>query len=182
MATRGLTARRVTAFLDNVAALASTLPTEDQKAEVERELDTIIGFLTNVREALAKVPTRVEGEGLEQSLKVLRHFVEVAEADPLISKTLGLQGKASRSRMVRGSPRVAVDVKAAVDELRSLSPEEVRRTLEGRMAKCTLMDLREIAAELGVRARSKASRAIMVDHIVKRLENQAGYEYLREHA
>ena len=182
MATTKLTAKRVNTFLQHLGALVDSLPTREQKEQIERELDSVICFLTDFKVRLTTLPTCEEETGLQESIKVLRHFVAVAEADPLISKTLGLRPKQSRVRSGTARPKIRPDVSAIADELKGASPEEIRIALSQRAGGCTVADLRQIAAAMGVRVQSKTSRSAIVDQIVKRAENEAGYDYLREHA
>ncbi len=182
MAATRLTARRINTFLQNLEALVKSLPTQEQKKEIERELDSVIAFLADFKARLTELPTREDEARLEESLKVLRHFIEVAEADPLISRTLALKPRSSRARSNASRPKTKPDVSAIIDELKSSSPGEIRSTLNRRTDRCTVADLRKIAASMGVRVRSKTPRSAIVDQIVKRAENEAGYDYLREHA
>ena len=177
-----LTAKRINTFLQHLGSLVNSLPTREQKDEIERELDTVISFLTDFKARLTGLPMREDEASLEQSLKVLRHFVAVAEADPLISRTLGLNTKPSRTRSGTARPRTRPDISAMVDQLKASSPEEIRETLSQKASGCTVPDLKQIAASMGVRVRSKTPRWEIVDQIVKRAENEAGYDYLREHA
>lgn len=177
-----LTAKRITNFLQHLTALVDALPTHEQKKEIERELDAVIAFLGKFKARLRDLPTREEEARLEESLKVLRHFIAVAEADPLISRTLGLSPKQSRTRSGSSRPRTPPDHSAIVDKLKGLPPGEMRTVLDQRTADCTVTDLKQIATLMGVRVRSKTPRSAIVDQIVKQAENQAGYDYLREHA
>ena len=124
-----LTAKRINTFLQHLGSLVNSLPTREQKDEIERELDTVISFLTDFKARLTGLPTREDEASLEQSLKVLRHFVAVAEADPLISRTLGLNTKPSRTRSGTARPRTSPDISAMVDQLKASSPEEIREAL-----------------------------------------------------
>ena len=177
-----LTARRITTFLQHLGALVDALPTREQKEALQHELATVIAFLADFKARLAELPTREDEAGLEQSLKVLRHFVAVAEADPLISKTLGLTPKQSRARSSSKRPRTPPDHSAIVNQLKGLSPEDMRTALTQQANGWTIADLKQIASLMGLRVRSKSTRSTIVDQIVKRAENQAGYHYLRDHA
>ena len=182
MAQPKLTAKRINTFLQHLGVLVNSLPTDDQKQEIQRELDAVIAFLADFRTRLANLPTREEEAQLEQSLEVLRHFVAVAEADPLISKTLGLTPKLSRAPSGSKRPRTAPDHSTIVEQLKGLSPHEMRTALGQRTNGWTVADLKQIASMMGVHVRSKTPRSAIVDQIVRRAENQAGYDYLREHA
>ena len=177
-----LTAKRITIFLQNLGALVDALPTREQKEELERELTAVISFLGEFKARLTELPTREEEARLAESLKVLRHFVAVAEADPLISKTLGLTPRRSRARTGSKRPRTPPDHSAIVDQLKGMSPDEMRTALNQRANGWTVTDLKQVASLMGVRVRSKTTRSAIVEQIVKRAENQAGYDYLREHA
>ena len=177
-----LTAKRITTFLQNLGALVDALPTRERKEELERELAAVIAFLEEIKARLTELPAREEEAGLEESLKVIRHYVTVAEADPLISRTLGLTPKQSRARAGSKRPRTPPDHSAIAKRLNGLSPDEMRTALNQKSNGWTVADLKQIASLMGVRVRSKTPRTSIVDQIVKRAENQAGYAYLREHA
>lgn len=177
-----LTAKRINTFLQHLEVLANSLPTREQKKEVEHELDSVITFLADFKARLTDLPTREEEARLEESLKVLRHFVMIAEADPFISKTLGLKPKRQRSRSGATRSNLRTDPSVIVKKLKGLSPEEVRGVLNQRENRCTVADLKQIAESMGVRIRGKTSRSVIIDQIVKRVENAAGYDYLRKNA
>jgi len=177
-----LTAKRITTFLHHLGALVESLPTREQKELLQREIAAIIAFLEDLRAQLAELPIREDEAGLEQSLKVLRNFIAVAEADPLMARTLGLTPKQPKARSGSKRPRTPPDHSAIVDQLKGLSPDEMYAILTQRADGCTVAALKQVALLRGLRVESKASRSAIVDQIVKRAENQAGYQYLREHA
>ena len=182
MAEPRLTAKRITSFLQQLESLVDSLPTQERKEEIERELECVIGFLNDFKARLTALPTTEDEARLQESLRVLRHFVAVAEADPLISKTLGLHPKAQRLRSSTGRPQERPDVTTMVDELKGAPPAEVRQVLTRKENGCTVADLKQIAAAMGVRVPSKATRTAIVDQIVNRTEKEAGYALLRAHA
>ena len=177
-----LTAKRVTAFLQHLTSLVEVLPTQQQKVELQHELNAIIAFLRDFKERLAELPTREDEEGLKQSLEVLRHFVTIAESDPVICRTLGLTPRRTKSSSSVNRRKIPLDHKVIVEELNKLSADDIRTMLTDRTKGWTVADLKQIAGLMGLRVRSRATRATIVDLIVKRTENQEGYEYLRRHA
>lgn len=182
MSERKLTAKRFTTFLQHLGALVESLPTQEEKQVLQRELAAVIAFLQDFKARLANLPAREDEAGLQESLQVLRHFVAVAEADPLISKTLGLAQKQSRPRSGSTRPKTPLDHSAIVEQLKDLSPDDMRAALTERSSGWTVADLKQVAGLMGLRVRSKTPRSGIVDQIVKRAENKAGYEYLRKHA
>lgn len=176
-----LTTKRVDSFLARLSELAASLPSPKQKAEIDRDLDAIIEFLLDFKRRLKSVPTTDETAGLEASLDTLRHFVQIADADPLLSRALGLESRETRRRQGKVGESVDRDIKPMVAELTSLSPEDLSKRLQDTQAYSSTA-LKEVAAELGIRVTSKESRALIVEKIVKRAGNLAGYRYLREHA
>ena len=181
METAKLTTKRVDAFLGRLSELVVALPSAERKAEIDHELDALIDFLLDVKKRLSHVPTSDDAAGLEASFNTLRHFIQIAEADPLISKALGLQERKTRQRPNRPHKHADLDITQEIAELRLLSPDEMRQTFEDKH-KYTVATLRRIGAEFGIRVRSNATRALISEQIVKRAGNLAGYEYLRDHA
>lgn len=181
MSTPRLTAKRVDTFLNGVAELAKTLPSAERKAEIDRELDAVISFLLDFKRRLNSMPTADDAAELEQSIGTLRHFVQVADSDPLISKALGLPQKAPRKGTKKTRREPEADIERAVLQLKSLPPDRLRKALiDGN--EYTVATLRRLAAELNVRVTVGTTRQQLVEQIVKRIENLAGYEYLRGRA
>ena len=141
---RKLTAKRVEAFLGRLEELVSALPSAENKAEMDRELDAVIGFLLDFKRRLNSVPTAEDAAGLEESIGTLRHYVRIAEADPLISKILGLQEQAKPRTAKKHRKHGEFDANQAVSELKSLTPDEMRRAMEDK-TKFTIAVLRRIA-------------------------------------
>lgn len=182
MAETPLTAKRVDTFLKHLAALADSLPTKDQIDEVERELDRVMAFLADFKARLITLPTREDEASLQESLKVLRQFILIAEADPLISKTLGLQPKQAKARSRPARTKTRPDVATIIDDLRGSPTNEIRTSFSERVNGCTVADLKQIAASIGLRVGSKTTKSAIIEQIAKQAENEAGYAYLREHA
>ena len=177
-----LTARRVEVFLTRLSELASALPSAERKEEIDRDLDIIVEFLLDFKKRLHSVPAFEDMQGLEESIKTLQHFVRVAEGDVVLSKALGLkQAGKPRSRTHSGSDLANVNVEKEVERIKSLSPEEIKLQLSDK-TKYGAATLRSISAELGIRVGSNVSRELIIEKIVKRIGNLAGYDYLRTHA
>ena len=181
MSTPRLTTKRVDAFLNGVAELAKTFPTPERKAELDRDLDVVISFLLDFKRRLSSMPTADDAAELEHSISTLRHFVQIADSDPLISKALGLPQKAPRKSARRSRTEPDTDVDRVVLRLKALPPEELRRALDDGND-YTVATLRQLAAELNVRVTTGTTRQQLVEKIVKKIENLAGYEYLRDRA
>lgn len=177
-----LTARRVENFLSKLSELADALPSAERKAEIDRDLDAIVGFLLDFKKRLNSVPAFEDMQGLEESVKTLKHFVRVAEGDPVISKALGL--KQTEKRRPKSESEVSskrVNIKEEIDQIKSLSPEEIKSHLaDGE--KYSSVTLRDISSELGIRVGSKTNREIIIENIAKRIGNLAGYDFLRTNA
>ena len=177
-----LTAKRVEAFLSRLSELANALPSAERKEEIERDLDTIVEFLLDFKKRLHSVPAFEDMQGLEESIKTLQHFVRVAEGDVVLSRALGLKqpGK-PRSKTHSGNDLANVNMEKEVDLIKSLSPEEIKLQLSDK-TKYSASTLRSISVELGIRVGSNVNREIIIEKIVKRIGNLAGYDYLRTHA
>ena len=177
-----LTAKRVNTFLQQLAALADSLPSKDQIGEIERELDRVIAFLGDFKARLIELPTREDEASLQESLKILRHFVVIAEADPIISRTLGLQPKQAKARSRPTRTNTRPDLATIIDDLKGSPKNDISTSFSERVNGCTVADLKQIAASMGLRVGSKATRSAIIDQIARQAENEAGYAYLREHA
>ena len=149
---------------------------------MDADLVSLIEFLQNFRSRLNSLPTDEGAAEIASTIETVKDFVRVAEADPTMCRVLGLSERPRPNGMPRrkasaGGP----DAAKALDELRKLSSDEVERALSDR-ASYNVQTLRAIAAQLGLRIQSKATRLSIVEKITKTLANRRGYHYLREGA
>ena len=176
------TGRKLDRFLTDLSALVEALPSPEAKARMDADLVSLIEFLQNFRSRLNSLPTDEGAAEIASTIETVKDFVRVAEADPTMCRVLGLSERPRPNGMPRRQARAGnLDAGKALDELRKLSSDEVERTLSDR-ASYNVQTLRAIAAQLGLRIQSKATRLSIVEKITKTLANRRGYQYLREGA
>ena len=174
------TGRNLDRFLSNLSALVESLPSPDAKAQMDRELQSLIQFLQDFRIKLKSLPTCEDADQVALTVEAVKDCIRMAEADPAISHVLGLSSQSGFGGRSKRRPATAGDREAsrkAAEELRKMPPLDVERLLAKR-GKYNVPALRQIGAELGLRIPSKATRMSIVDKITKSIANGQGYEYL----
>ena len=174
------TGRKLDRFLSDLSALVDTLPSPDVKAQMDRELASLIEFLQDFRDRLKSLPTDQDADGVASTIETVRDCVRIAEADPVMSRILGLSPEAHTTRKpVKGvtTERDREAAKSIARELKDMPPGEVEQMLSDR-TKYNVLTLRRIGGELGIRLSSKSTRLVMIDRISKALANRWGYDYL----
>lgn len=176
-----LTSKKIESFLSKLSELVDTLPSQETKSQIDQDLDVLIKFLQDFRGRLKSVPTVEDTDGIVSTIETLKDYVRVAESDPVMSVILGFRsdkGSSKKSSQNSLTEMECREAKIIAQELRGLSEKEV----EDRLAdpkKHTVAMLRQIAGELGLRISSKASKKVIVETIIKTIENERGYRILR---
>ena len=174
------TGRKLDRFLIDLSALVDTLPTQEVKLRMDRELASLIEFLQDFRNRLNSLPANEDADGIAPAIEAIRDYIRIAEADPVMSRILGLSsGSHERKKSVKGitTERDREAARSAAKELESMPPEEVDRALMDK-DKYSVSMLRQVGGELGLRLPSKSTRLAMIDKISRALANRWGYEYL----
>ena len=167
---KNLTGKKIETFLSKLADMTESLPTREMKEKTNQELDALITFFLDFQERMKNVPTIEETKEISSTVEKLITLVKVAESDPFLSRTLGLStqktsGQPKRQPLTDAERSIA---KELASELKELSPQEMNRRLEDKNKfKITL--LRQIATELGVKVSSKATRALIIEKISKKI-------------
>lgn len=175
-----ITGKKIEAFLSNLAGLVESLPTLETKAEVNRELDALIGFLSEFQEKMRDVPTIEETKEISSTVERLITLVKLADSDPFLSRNLGLSpqksGGQSRHQSLTDTERRKAKEIAA--QIKKLSPQELSKELADKKT-YKVVFLKQVASEIGARVSSRATRASIIEKISKKLSNTRGYDYLR---
>lgn len=174
------TGRKLDRFLTDLSALVETLPSPDAKAQIDRDLASLIAFLQDFRARLNSLPTDNDLAGVTSAIEAVRDCVRIAEADPAMSRILGLESelkgpKKSVKRIAKNENREIA--KSIAGELQDMPPEDVEQMLADKH-KFNVSMLRQIASELEIRIASKSTRLAMIEKISKTLSNRWGYDYL----
>lgn len=177
------TGRRLDRFLTDLSALVEALPSQEAKARMDADLASLIEFLQNFRAKLNSLPTDDGAEQIASTIESVKDFVRIAESDPTMCRVLGLSERPRSNGRPRRPPANAGgwDASEALDQLQRMPTQEVEGILADRK-QYNVEALRAIAAQLGVRIPSRASRLSIAEKITKALANRRGYQYLREGA
>ncbi len=173
----GLNGKKVGDFLSKLSDLVGSLPSQEEKSQIDRDLTMLIGYLEEVRRQLELVPTSNQIDS--SSINRLRELMKAVDVDPVLSRVLGFS---ARGRRVGREGGVLADearsrAREVARELETLSGDEVQHKLVDNTYSVAM--LRQIGGELGIRIPSKARRSSVVDTIAGKLANRRGYKILR---
>ena len=173
----GLTGKKMEAFLGKLSDLVGSLPSADEKAQIDNDLKVLISYLEEVRKQLEAMPIRGQMDG--SAIGRLRELLRAVDADPLLSRVLGMSTNGPRVR--RGTRVIGEDARIrareVARELQNLPGDQVQYRLLDRSYTVAL--LRRIGDELGIRIPAKANRSSVIDIIAGKLANRRGYDILR---
>ena len=172
--------KKLDSFLSKMSELIDTLPSQETKSRLDKELGVLIEFLTDFRNRLKTVPTDQDANDFTSTIELIKDYVRVAESDPMLSRVLGLSGNGA-SRKPPHKPLTEQNRKEAesiAEVLKELSPEDVERRLSDKR-KYNVPMLKQIGKELGITIPSKSSRLSITEKIVKKTANMRGYSHLR---
>ena len=172
--------RKLDRFLIDLSALVETLPSPDAKAQIDQDLASLIKFLQDFRDRLKSLPTDNDLEGVTSTIEAVRDCVRIAEADPAMSRILGLSSELKRPKKSLTSIATKKNreiAKSVADELREMPPENVEQVLADKR-KYSVSMLRQIGGELGITLTSNSTRLAVIEKISKTLSNRWGYDYL----
>lgn len=174
--------KKLDSFLSKMSELVDTLPSQETKSRLDKELGVLIEFLTDFRNRLKTLPTGQDANAIASTIEMIKDYVRVAESDPMLSRILGL----SQNGISRKSPNLLTEqsrkeAESIAEVLKELLPEEVERRLSDRR-KYNVPMLKQIGKELGLSIPSRSSRLSIMEKIVKKTANLRGYRHLRHGA
>ena len=157
-------------------ALLLSLPTEEEKRELLRNLKEAESFLEELRLLVESIPTMESSRELSVGLSRLNILTERAYSDAGLRKLLGLRGPTSG----RSSRTVArEDVNGRVGELQEQIRKSESSEIVDLLAGEPLAVLKEVATAYGIRAPSKERKMDLAGRIATYVTNQRGYALLR---
>ena len=178
--TNELTGRKLDKFLTDMSALVEALPSPNAKAQIDRDLASLISFLQDFRDRLKSLPTDNDLDGVVSKIEAVRDSVRIAEADPAMSRILGLSSGFNRPKKSAKSSATKQNleaVKSIAVELRRMPPGDIEQVLADKR-KYSAAILRQIGDELDISLSSRSTRPVMIEKISKTLANRWGYDYL----
>ena len=178
--TNELTGLKLDKFLTDMSVLVEALPSPDAKAKINRDLASLIEFLQDFRDRLKSLPTDNDLDGVVSKIEAVRDSIRIAEADPTMSRILGLSSGFKRPRKSTKNSTAKQNLAAAKSiavELRCMPPGDIEQVLADKR-KYNAAILRQIGDELGISLSSRSTRPVMIEKITKTLANRWGYDYL----
>lgn len=158
--------------------MVDSLPTEENKANMLREIDLFIKYLNEAKERLTSFPSTNEMKVASQIIERLGNFISLAEQNDSLSKALG-STKHSKLMFNKSLSHQRGDLRIITEELKNLSVDELTERLDNNKT-FSVPILKQIAAEYGIRLSSRDSRNMIIQRISKKLSNLRGYELLRK--
>ena len=156
--------------------LLGSLPTEDEKSELLRDLKETQDFLEELRLLVDAIPTMESSQELSAGLSRLDTLAGLAHQDAGLRKLLGLRGPASSKRSKSVAPE---EIKGRVLQL-GATIDQSETTEIANLLECeSLAVLKEMANHYRIRTRSKERKQDLVTRISTHIENQQGYQLLR---
>ena len=104
------TGRRLDRFLSDLSALVEVLPSPDVKARMDADLASLIKFLQGFRARLSSLPTDEGADQIASTIEAVKDFVRIAEADPVMSRVLGLSKQARPNGRPRRKPATRLSI------------------------------------------------------------------------
>ena len=156
--------------------LLNSLPTEEEKRELLRDLREAQDFLEELRTLVDAIPTMESSRELSAGLSRLDALTARANRDAGLRKILGLRGTTSyRSRR----PTAGEDVNGRAGELKDSIVQSETSGIADLLAREPLAVLKALAGSFGIRTPSRERKPDLIRRIATHTENQRGYALLR---
>ncbi len=164
------------ALFRGLRSLLNSLPTEEEKSELLRNLNEAESFLEELRSLVETIPTMESSRELSEGLSRLDILTERANRDAGLRKILGLRGPKSGRNGKTAGP---ADANGRVSELQEIIAHSDPSQVQDLLGRESLAVLKGVASHLGIRALSKERKLDVVKRIANHIENQRGYALLR---
>ena len=156
--------------------LLNSLPTEEEKLELLRNLSEAQNFLEELQLLVEAIPTMESSRELTEGLSRLDILTERAYRDAALRKILGLRNTTADRKRKTVS---AEDTTGRISELEAMIAESESSQIMDLLAREPLAVLKEVADHFGIRTLSKERKLDLVKRIATYTENQRGYSLLR---
>lgn len=164
------------ALFKGLKGLLNSLPTEEEKSELLRNLTEAENFLEELRTLVEAIPTMESSRELSEGLSRLDILAERAYRDAGLRKLLGLRGPKPRGN---GKAVPIEDTNGRVSELEELIAHSQTSQIQDLLGRDSLAVLKGVAGRLGIHTLSKERKPDLVKRIATHVENQRGYALLR---
>ena len=86
--TNKMSSKKIEVFLSKLSDLVESLPTREASDKTDKELNTLINFLSEFRERMKNIPTIEEAKDISSTIERLITLVKLADSDPFLSRSL----------------------------------------------------------------------------------------------
>ena len=157
-------------------SLLNSLPTEEEKLELLRNLAEAQNFLEELRLLVEAIPTMESSRELTIGLSRLDILTERAYRDAGLRKLLGLRAPATEKNRKSAAHE---DTTGRISELEAMISKSESTEITDLLAQESLAVLKGLASHFGIRTPSKERKLGLVQRIATYAENQRGYTLLR---
>ena len=166
----------IEALFRGLKNLLNSLPTEEEKRELLRNLKEAQDFLEELRALVDAIPTMESSHELSAGLSRLDVLTARAYHDAGLRKLLGLRGLTS-GRIRR--PAAREDENGRAGELKAAVAQSETSDIADLLSREPLAVLKELAGSFGIRTPSRERKPDLIRRIETHVENQRGYALLR---
>jgi hypothetical protein len=163
-------------FAQRLGELVDALPSEANRQQIAQQLETLIEFLSGLRERLASIPTQEDAKAVRAALDQLGLLFTQMKSSPILSAAVGMSVASSRPTVPIANPEDIQNAKLAVARLESLPIDQLRVAL-GQMSS---RELKAMAKSIGVRSTQRTSQEALAHQIATKITNTRGYRSLRD--
>ena len=156
--------------------LLNSLPSEEEKLELLRDLGEAQNFLEELRLLVEAIPTMESSRELSEGLSRLDILTERAYRDAGLRKLLGLRGRTAGRK--RKTP-IPEDTNGRASELEAMIAQSPTSEVSDLLTGESVAVLKEVAGHFGIRTLSKERKLDLIRRIATYTENQRGYALLR---
>jgi len=116
-------------FIVNIQKALSNLPSQAEKEELEVGCTRLIAFLAALKNNIANIPTTEEMASVEQQIQKIKDFLEKAEDDPVLRTALGIRRLASKKYPGAVTESERQKATKALDAFNAMQLDEIRHRL-----------------------------------------------------
>lgn len=170
---------KVKKFLAGLQNMIDSLPNEDEKQAIQRNITTIIDFLEMVQRNLSLLPSLEKMDKTKESLQKIEELFAKAQREPVLSSIIGLRSRSTRKRAkIEFTEEETARAKTILNELELLPIDEIKSKLED--GTYSLKIIRAIAKVMGIKTVEKLSTKALIHQISVKIANYRGYRQLKE--
>lgn len=165
-------------FLGNLKKIVTTLPTESEKLEIQKNLNELTEFLHSMQKVFEILPSIDDMSKVEKSIRSLEELLNDVKTNPTLANIFGLHRPSSskRKKFIITDEEIA-KAKEILTQLESISANDIRSRLQDDNL-YSVSNLRAIASVMGIKSTEKLNRETLAHQITMKIANYRGYQQL----